>query len=110
MAGNYLQSSTGNINSAFDVVEKALEMLEDKVARLGSGISQFWLVCAAHGCVKAKLFPEQASAQEQRAADRMTSLYYKFLALQVDQSQDGNLSNGNKEVNSVSPFSARSYC
>ena len=89
--GNYLHSSAGNVNSAFELVEKALEMLEDKVVRLGSGISQFWLVCAAYGCVKAELSPEQAMVQEQRAADRMTSLYYKFLSLQADQSRDSSM-------------------
>ena len=76
-------------------------MLDDKVVRLGSGISQFWLVCAAYGCVKAKLSPEQAMVQEQRAADRMTSLYYKFLSLQADQSRDTSMMIAANQVSST---------
>lgn len=102
--GNHFQSSTGSVNAAFELVEKALEMLEDKVLRLGSGISQFWLVCAAYGFVKAKLFPDQATAQEQRAADRMTSLYYRFLSLQADQSHETNLTPLPNQSSSTAPL------
>ncbi len=101
---NCLQSSAGNVNSAFELAEKALEMLEDKVMRLGSGVRQFRLVCAAYGCVKAKVFPEQAMVQEQRAAARMTSLYYKCLSLQADQSHDSSMVTVANQGSSTAPM------
>ena len=90
-----------NTERACTLVDSALRILEDKVMRLGGGLSQFSFVCTAFGCVKAKLTPNEAHVQEELAADRMMSLYHKFLAIQANESQGHEFVNGAKELTAI---------
>ena len=54
--------------------------------RIGVGLQEYYCVCATVGLVTKRLFPENASREEQVASDRVSNMTQKVLALQDNYS------------------------
>ncbi|KAF2478981.1 hypothetical protein BDY17DRAFT_304790 [Neohortaea acidophila] len=59
-----------------------VEILTDKVERLGGGQQQLWIAVVASALVKIERTPADKATHMQQAVDRMTAVYYKILACQ----------------------------
>ena len=72
------------LNTTFflDLVETALELLEDKTMRLGTGLQSYALISSAYGLARDTVIPGQARKHEKQAADRITSIQYKMRSFQ----------------------------
>lgn len=72
--------------SAASLVEKALEIFEQKMMRLGTGYMEFWLMSAAYGIMPSVSDPsasaEDMKARGRKAVEKISRVSYKILALQ----------------------------
>ncbi|TKA73494.1 hypothetical protein B0A55_05499 [Friedmanniomyces simplex] len=64
------------------VMDEAVQMLTDKVSRLGVEQRRLWIALAAHGFWKANNDPSQRAVYMQEAVDKVTRPYYKIMACQ----------------------------
>ena len=68
--------------SLFDLIDRAYEMLEDKVLRIGEGYDQLWLVSVAYGLAKCQALDVDLEMEKPKVIERATRMYYKLLAFQ----------------------------
>jgi len=67
-------------------IEKALGMLEGKIMCLGIGLQEYYCVCAIAGLVRKRLLPENKRDEERIAADSVSQIMQRVLALQDNYS------------------------
>lgn len=70
--------------SALLAIPDAIEMLTDKVIRIGREQRLLWILLAAFGNVKARRDPDKRLIYMQEAVDKVTRPYYRIMACQVD--------------------------
>lgn len=66
-------------------------MLEEKIMRLGIGLQEYYCVCGIAGLVKKRLLPENTRNEEHVAADRVSQITQRVLALQDNYSAAATL-------------------
>lgn len=71
-------------NTFIQYLESALIMLEDRIARLGTGYTHYWYISATSALLRSAIRPEDSSAQKQQAIDRVARQYYRVFASQED--------------------------
>lgn len=64
------------------LIEQAIDMLNDKAARLGCEQRQLWVALAANGFIKAQKDPGQRAKYMQEAVEVVTRVYYNIMACQ----------------------------
>ena len=72
-------------------LEKALNMIGDKILCIGIGLQEYYCVCAIIGLLKKTQSPEHSSDEEQKAADRVAQIVQKLLSLQDNYSAAATL-------------------
>jgi hypothetical protein len=80
---NFILSSLRSSTSS--LVEKALEIFEQKMMRLGTGYMEYWLMSAAYGLIPSSnpsTSADDLRSRGKNAIEKMTRLCYKILALQ----------------------------
>ncbi|KAF2684894.1 hypothetical protein K458DRAFT_431158 [Lentithecium fluviatile CBS 122367] len=82
--------------TAINLLEKARQLFEHKITRLGTGYMEYWLVCAALGMMPAtdqpatsissimNVAPDDFRSRGKKALDRVTSHCYRVLSMQKD--------------------------
>ena len=68
------------------LVEGALDLLEDKVLRLGEWYHQYWFASAAFAFASCRVEERGEDAARNKAVERVSRLYYKVLAFQNKRS------------------------
>lgn len=66
------------------LVQKAIDMLTDKAARLGYEQRQFWVALAAHGFIKSRKDVSQRPLYTREAVNIITDVYHKMMECQED--------------------------
>lgn len=79
-------------------LEKALNMIGEKVMCIGPGIHEYYCVCAIIGLFKKMQSPENSNYEEQRAAYRITQIIQRVLSLQDNYSAAATLASLPKTV------------
>ena len=72
-------------------LEKALNMIGDKVMCIGIGLQEYYCVSAIIGLLKKMQSPEHSSDEEQKAAYRVAQIIQKLLSLQDNYSAAATL-------------------
>lgn len=62
----------------------AIELITDKIHRLGREQRQLWMVLAANAFMKTKKDPDQKLVYMQEAVDKIMRPYYKIMACQQE--------------------------
>jgi hypothetical protein len=82
--------------TAINLLEKARQLFEHKIMRLGTGYMEYWLLCAALGMMPAtdqpatsissimNTVPDDLRSRGKKALDRVTSHCYRVLSMQKD--------------------------
>jgi hypothetical protein len=82
--------------TAINLIEKARQIFEIKITRLGTGYMEYWLLCAALGMMPAadqpatsitsimNAVPDDFRSRGKKALDRVTSHCYRVLSMQKD--------------------------
>jgi hypothetical protein len=82
--------------SGINLLEKARQLFEHKIMRLGTGYMEYWLVCAALGIMPStdqpansissimNAAPDDFRSRSKKALDRVTSHCYRVLSMQKD--------------------------
>ena len=70
--------------TAAQVVKDTIDLIGDKITRLGREQKQLWIVLAANGFMKTKKDPSRKLEYMQEAVDKVTRPYYKIMACQED--------------------------
>lgn len=65
-------------------MEDALDLLEDRITRLGTGYTHYWYISSALSLVQSAITPNKSTAQKQQAVDRVARQYQRILDLQED--------------------------
>jgi hypothetical protein len=77
--------SLANIGFTYaPLVQKAIEMLTDKAARLGCEQRQLWVALAAHGFIKSRKDVNLRPLYMREAVDIITNVYQKMMECQED--------------------------
>ena len=79
-------------------LEKALNMIGDKIMCIGIGLQEYYCVCAILGLLKKIQSPEHSSNEEQKAAYRVAQIIQKILSLQDSYSAAATLASLPKMV------------
>lgn len=80
---NFILSSLRS--SASSIVEKAIEIFEQKMMRIGTGYMEFWLMSAAYGIMPSSnpsAGTDDLKSRGKKAIEKLTRICYKILALQ----------------------------
>lgn len=72
-------------------LEKALSMFEEKIMCIGTGLQEYYCVCAITGMLKKMQTGEQSKYEEQKAAFRVSQIIQKVLSLQDNYSAAATL-------------------
>lgn len=75
-----------NLNSSTVIrsVEDALALLEERIAKLGTGYTHYWYISASLALLQCALLPSKSTAQKQQAIDRVSRQYQRVLEAQED--------------------------
>lgn len=79
-------------------LEKALNMIGEKIMCIGPGIHEYYCVCAIIGLFKKMESPENSNYEEQKAAYRITQMVQRVLSLQDNYSAAATLASLPKTV------------
>ena len=79
-------------------LEKALNMIGDKIMCIGIGLQEYYCVCAIIGLLKKMQLPEHSSNEEHKAAYRVVQIIKKLLSLQDNYSAAATLASLPKMV------------
>ena len=66
-------------------------MLEEKIMCLGTGLQEYYCVCAVAGLLRKRLLQENTPDEVQAASDRVLHMKQKLLALQDNYSAAATL-------------------
>lgn len=66
-------------------------MIGDKIMCVGTGLQEYYCVCAIIGLLKKKQSPEHSRYEEQKAAYRVTQMIQRVLSLQDNYSAAATL-------------------
>jgi hypothetical protein len=73
--------------SAIELMERSRGIFEHKIMRLGTGFMENWLISAALGLMPSlSTGPDDIASRVRKAIDRVTSTFFRLLALQKDPS------------------------
>ncbi|RAK95652.1 uncharacterized protein BO80DRAFT_368188 [Aspergillus ibericus CBS 121593] len=73
-----------NSNTLLQYVNSALDMLSQRIARLGTGYTHYWYISAAYTFLQLILSPTDQSARKEEAIERVVRQYHHILAHQED--------------------------
>ncbi|KAF1991543.1 hypothetical protein K402DRAFT_346291 [Aulographum hederae CBS 113979] len=73
---------TPTTNAMIKQVEKALELQEQCIMRIGQGMHQYYTLSAALGVLKSAMFPKDGVDHRKEAVDRSVTLYNTILTTQ----------------------------
>ena len=79
-------------------LEKALNMIGDKILCIGIGLQEYYCVCAIIGLLKKTQSPDHSSDEEQKAGYRVGQIVQKLLSLQDNYSAAATLASLPKMV------------
>lgn len=65
-------------------MEDALDLLEGRITRLGTGYTHYWYISAALSLVQSTIMPNKLTTQKQQAVERVALQYQRILELQED--------------------------
>lgn len=85
-------------SDALPYLEKALNMIGDKIMCIGIGLQEYYCVCAIIGLLKKMQTPEPLSNEEQKAAYRVAQIVQRILSLQDSYSAAATLASLPKMV------------
>lgn len=86
------RNSVKNLSSdPMPYLEKALNMVGDKIICVGIGLQEYYCVCAMIGLLKRKQSPDTSNYEEQKAAYKVTQMIQKVLSLQDNYSAAATL-------------------
>jgi len=105
--------------TAISLLEKARQLFEHKITRLGTGYMEYWLICAALGMMPAtdqpatsissimNTAPDDFRSRGKKALDRVTSHCYRVLSMQKDPENSfaSSLRNTISATSPVTPLS-----
>ena len=105
------RSSIQQLNSdPLPYVEKALDMIRNKIMCVGTGMPEYYCVCAIIGLLKKKQCQEDTRDEEHKAADRVHQMLKNVLSLQDNYSVAATLASLPNMVNvSQSSFFPNMY-
>ena len=66
-------------------------MFEEKIMSIGTGLQEYYCVCAIAGLLKKTQSPEKSKYEEQKAASRVAQIIQKVLSLQDNYSAAATL-------------------
>ena len=93
----------------FPYLEKALNMIGDKIMCIGIGLQEYYCVCAIIGLLKKTHLPGNSSGEEQRSAYRVVQIIQKLLSLQDNYSAAATLASlprmVSTSVDNITPMS-----
>ncbi|KIY00867.1 uncharacterized protein Z520_03533 [Fonsecaea multimorphosa CBS 102226] len=70
--------------SAENLIEQAVNLMEDRIKNLGQGFHTYWLTCSALGLLRSKLSPEEPAEKfAQGTADRVATLQGFMMSRQI---------------------------
>jgi hypothetical protein len=68
------------------LINFALNVLERRCFSVGGVYRRYWLLLTAFAAVKSRLYPQQAKEIDERAGEKLTSVFYRIISSQVDPS------------------------
>ena len=79
-------------------LEKALNMIGEKIMCIGTGLQEYYCVCAIIGLLKKMQSSENSSCEVQKAAYRVAQIIQRILSLQDNYSAAATLASLPKTV------------
>ncbi|PYI11245.1 hypothetical protein BO78DRAFT_382551 [Aspergillus sclerotiicarbonarius CBS 121057] len=73
-----------NSNTLLQYVNSALDLLSQRITRLGTGYTHYWYISAAYTFLQLVLSPTDQSARKEEAIERVVRQYHRILAHQED--------------------------
>ncbi|PWY69008.1 hypothetical protein BO94DRAFT_590587 [Aspergillus sclerotioniger CBS 115572] len=73
-----------NSNTLLQYVNSALDLLSQRITRLGTGYTHYWYISAAYTFLQLVLSPTDQSGRKEEAIERVVRQYHRILAHQED--------------------------